>query len=1182
MKNESKFMSLKETLAQAKVEQKKNLNEISMRAFERANEEYKGYCSNCKKFTRPNTEPDARKYDCPKCKKNTVYGAEEALMMGLISLSEGRNTRKYGEEPIDAKAFTVEENPMPESRFAESKRRRSPVLKEGELSSAMRTIGSIRDAYLIKNPAGTWSFVGRVPAELMYERIDGEPLSEKDIDSIRNFGAGVMRNSIKSRVYQSPHDAIEAAKPLDILIRGAGKDIIYDPSTGEVDETAVEHLSESKKPRGRKLNEDARPRPEPDENGEYPAYAWPGGYPVYYIMKDNGVLCPDCVNNERPKHLDDEYPDDDQWIVAGQDINYEDADLYCDHCNEKIECAYCEDEDNEEENEEIEMENRNIKGRKLNEEREIKFRSLNEMWSGPLQDEYTDFEEFETYDEMYNLSGRLGFDSAEEAWEANPVVKGSTDPNDYGLESEEDLPDINEIESEGSLVDEYPVDESQTVSNAGDAKVYAYMNHMWEIITWNDEAEEHESGSQTVNDLGVQYDETTREGKRLRGIDEAMEVGEDGQLIEKEDSIDDKIKNASISELARMIRRDWKKVYFGASPYLSAMSSMESIDSSYGMDDGRSVVNYFLANATQWKGELARKIKKELNNRVRGRSGGSTPRSNDKEFEIFGMKFKAVRKTSPVPHWRAELPNGKLAGYWLHGETKAELWRRLERDAKAVGEERFKKGIEDEMNESVRAHGRKLNERINKSTTGDITMKKADLREKLLERLENTTEGRKLLREVEESKNPRNRRGRKLNESEDDEYFGDEGQDRESYSDTQDRESYSEGKMINNFEDLCKQFGCESKAQIEKAVYELTECGAWIKFTKDGVELGSIVEGSDAEVGPESLTYPFSIGEIWNTLEGIDNEACALWDEANEGVQMESRNRRGHKLNESMAWETTDEDIDQACDELGIECSEEIYDFIDRDRVEDAVLNYDEFDDQVSAMQEDLIAQLREGGYASDSELDEACEGMDECGGVQMESRNRRGRKLNENHTGAALRSGVPIIGGVDYRSSTAKRRSSYEVTDEMLGGVVDQYGGIRLTNDDIFAEGSYEKNMSDHVGGMFDDEDFIIDMNRLRKPKSSSKSSSPKPLHEAKFDGFRKEEETSEEEFDADMDRYYIDDYDPEGKENEVIDGPGRLYRIRYRRIRRIRIRCRKSDGSHQPKEQKTRGQKASSRKRA
>lgn len=30
-----------------------------------------------------------------------------------------------------------------------------------------------------------------------------------------------------------------------------------------------------------------------DENGKLPAYAWPGGYPIFYIASDNGVLCPE-------------------------------------------------------------------------------------------------------------------------------------------------------------------------------------------------------------------------------------------------------------------------------------------------------------------------------------------------------------------------------------------------------------------------------------------------------------------------------------------------------------------------------------------------------------------------------------------------------------------------------------------------------------------------------------------------------------------------------------------------------------------------------------------------------------------------------------------------------------------------------------------------------------------------
>jgi hypothetical protein len=56
---------------------------------------------------------------------------------------------------------------------------------------------------------------------------------------------------------------------------------------------------------------------------------------------------------------------------------------------------------------------------------------LNEMWKDSLQKNYSSFEEFEAYDRIYGLSKRLGFSSAEEAWEANPMIQGSTNPTDY-------------------------------------------------------------------------------------------------------------------------------------------------------------------------------------------------------------------------------------------------------------------------------------------------------------------------------------------------------------------------------------------------------------------------------------------------------------------------------------------------------------------------------------------------------------------------------------------------------------------------------------------------------------------------------------------------------------------------------------------------------------------------------
>lgn len=72
-----------------------------------------------------------------------------------------------------------------------------------------------------------------------------------------------------------------------------------------------------------------------------------------------------------------------------------------------------------------------------------------------------------------------------------------------------------------------------------------------------------------------------------------------------------------LNEIAREIQADWKNVYFGAKPYLDAMQTLNSIDENYIEDSACSVVNYFLANATTWRGEVARRVKKELNDMVK-------------------------------------------------------------------------------------------------------------------------------------------------------------------------------------------------------------------------------------------------------------------------------------------------------------------------------------------------------------------------------------------------------------------------------------------------------------------------------------------------------------------------------------------------------------------------------------
>ena len=70
-------------------------------------------------------------------------------------------------------------------------------------------------------------------------------------------------------------------------------------------------------------------------------YAWPGGYPLFLLCVDGGVLCVACGKSEY-KSIADSIRHDihDGWNVNGADVNWEDEDLYCDHCGNNIECAY--------------------------------------------------------------------------------------------------------------------------------------------------------------------------------------------------------------------------------------------------------------------------------------------------------------------------------------------------------------------------------------------------------------------------------------------------------------------------------------------------------------------------------------------------------------------------------------------------------------------------------------------------------------------------------------------------------------------------------------------------------------------------------------------------------------------------------------------------------------------------
>ena len=69
-------------------------------------------------------------------------------------------------------------------------------------------------------------------------------------------------------------------------------------------------------------------------DGQLPAFAWPGGYPLFYVTGQASILC--------PAHANAEGAYSDELIVEGA-VNWEDPDLYCEH-GHRIESAYAEDE----------------------------------------------------------------------------------------------------------------------------------------------------------------------------------------------------------------------------------------------------------------------------------------------------------------------------------------------------------------------------------------------------------------------------------------------------------------------------------------------------------------------------------------------------------------------------------------------------------------------------------------------------------------------------------------------------------------------------------------------------------------------------------------------------------------------------------------------------------------------
>lgn len=73
-------------------------------------------------------------------------------------------------------------------------------------------------------------------------------------------------------------------------------------------------------------------------------YAWPGGYPRYFITSDGAALDFETAKSCR-RYILESIRDDlrDGWQVVGCAINWEDEHLYCDNSGRKIPSAYGDD-----------------------------------------------------------------------------------------------------------------------------------------------------------------------------------------------------------------------------------------------------------------------------------------------------------------------------------------------------------------------------------------------------------------------------------------------------------------------------------------------------------------------------------------------------------------------------------------------------------------------------------------------------------------------------------------------------------------------------------------------------------------------------------------------------------------------------------------------------------------------
>lgn len=76
------------------------------------------------------------------------------------------------------------------------------------LAQAARILANLPKNHVTQFPSGRWGFCGSVRADLAYRRKDGSPLTDVDIDNIRQVGPRLA--GVASVTFDSREDALAA------------------------------------------------------------------------------------------------------------------------------------------------------------------------------------------------------------------------------------------------------------------------------------------------------------------------------------------------------------------------------------------------------------------------------------------------------------------------------------------------------------------------------------------------------------------------------------------------------------------------------------------------------------------------------------------------------------------------------------------------------------------------------------------------------------------------------------------------------------------------------------------------------------------------------------------------------------------------------------------------------------